>query len=138
MNALEAAREYRRRGWRIVPIPAGSKAPVVDGWPDLVIPAEDLERHFGADQNIGIRLGAVSGALVDVDLDCPEALAIANLYLPSTGAKFGRASAPSSHWLYSAPGAVKETFADPALSVKQHEVLQRIFDKVRVMAEETP
>jgi len=24
------------------------------------------------------------------------------------------------------------------LSVKQHEVLQRIFDKVRVMAEETP
>jgi hypothetical protein len=110
---LDAASEYYRRGWRVVPIPAGLKGPLTAGWPDLIIPADNLERYFGADQNIGIRLGAVSGGIVDVDLDCPEALAIAHLYLPGTGAKFGRQSKPLSHWIYTAVGAVKETFADP-------------------------
>jgi Bifunctional DNA primase/polymerase, N-terminal/Primase C terminal 2 (PriCT-2) len=114
MNAvLEAAREYARRGWRVVPIPAGIKKPVIDGWPDLILTADDLPRYFGADQNLGIRLGAASLALVDIDLDCPAALELASLFLPDTKAKFGRKSKPLSHWLYTAPGATKEAFADP-------------------------
>jgi hypothetical protein len=36
------------------------------------------------------------------------------LYLPATGAEFGRASRPRSHRLYIAPGAVFGTWADPA------------------------
>jgi hypothetical protein len=113
MTPLEAAREYVRRGWRVVPIPTGLKKPVIDGWPELIIVADDLPRYFGAVQNVGIRLGPASNDLVDIDLDCPEALAIASLYLPVTKARFGRPSKPLSHWLYVASGAVKETFADP-------------------------
>jgi P4 family phage/plasmid primase-like protien len=41
-----------------------------------------------------------SKGLTDVDLDCPEALAIAPYLLPNTGSIFGRASNPASHWLY--------------------------------------
>jgi hypothetical protein len=113
MTPLEAALEYHRRGWQVVPIPAGLKKPVLKGWPDLIIPIADLPRYFGDGQNVGIRLGAASIDIVDVDLDCPEALAIKSLYLPVTGAQFGRPSKPLSHWIYTAPRAVKETFADP-------------------------
>jgi hypothetical protein len=113
VSTLEAAGEYFRRGWRVVPIPAGIKGPIIGGWPDLVLGLDDLPRHFGRNQNIGIRLGDASGGLVDVDLDCPEAIAIADLYLPVTRAEFGRRSKPRSHRLYLAPGAVKEPFADP-------------------------
>jgi hypothetical protein len=114
MTPLEAAREYYHRGWRDVPIPPGVKAPIIAGWPDLIIHRDQLPRYFGApDANIGIRLGPASGDLVDVDLDCPEALAIADLYLPTTRAIFGRPSKPRSHRLYVAPGAIKESFADP-------------------------
>jgi hypothetical protein len=50
---------------------------------------------------------------VDIDLDCTEALALADIYLPTTGAEFGRLSKPRSHRLYIAAGATFETFADP-------------------------
>jgi hypothetical protein len=60
-----------------------------------------------------VLLGPASGELVDIDLDCPEALALADKYTPPTGAIFGRASKPRSHRIYIAPGAVKEAFADP-------------------------
>src|SRR5690606_25217523 len=43
-------------------------------------------------------LGPASG-IVDVDLDCEEAVALAPHFLPPT-CTFGRASAPRSHYLY--------------------------------------
>jgi hypothetical protein len=63
-------------------------------------------------------MGASSGGLTDLDLDCPEAVAIASYILPRTPAIFGRASKRASHWLYrtdlhdAAYGAVKK-FQDP-------------------------
>jgi hypothetical protein len=68
---------------------------------------------FGGGENIAVILGPASGELVDSDLDCPEALALADLYLPPTRAVFGRGSKPRSHRLFIAPGAVYESFADP-------------------------
>jgi hypothetical protein len=112
VTELEAAREYYRRGWRVIPIPAGMKSPVLKGWPDFVIGSvEELPRYFSDGTNIGIRYGASSGHLTDIDLDCAEALELAPLYLPETGAKYGRASRPCSHWLYTAEGARKEQFS---------------------------
>jgi|SRR5215471_16982880 len=55
----------------------------------------------------------LSAGLVDVDLDCEEAIELAPLYLPETGAIFGRKSAPKSHWLYIADGANFAKFDDP-------------------------
>ena len=54
-----------------------------------------LPEYFnGAEQNIGVLLGDPSGHTVDVDLDCPEALALAGWFLPPTGCKFGRLTRP--------------------------------------------
>jgi hypothetical protein len=111
--ALAAAREYVGRGWRIVPIPHGQKKPAMSGWQDLEATAETVPRLFGNGENVAVLLGPRSGHLVDIDIDCPEALALADLYLPRTGAEFGRKSKPRSHRLFIAPGAVFEAFADP-------------------------
>lgn len=104
----DAAREYARRGWAVLPIPYRSKNPGFEGWQTF----RATERHFGGVGNIGVRLGADSGGLVDIDLDCAEALELADIYLPVTRAVFGRASKPRSHRLYIADGAVFEKFSD--------------------------
>jgi hypothetical protein len=104
---------YLEDGWDLKCIPAGEKGPRDKGWPDLKPTAAELDRHISRGGNIGVRLGASSGRLVDADLDCPEALRLQDIYLPATNAVFGRPSKPRSHRLYVACGAVKQAFADP-------------------------
>jgi hypothetical protein len=113
IGTLLAAQSYDQRGWRVVPISAGEKAARYKGWPDLIIRPEDLPRYFGNGGNIAVRVGPSSGDLVDVDIDCCDALVLADLFLPKTQAEFGRPSKPRSHRLFVAPGAVFEAFADP-------------------------
>jgi hypothetical protein len=105
--------EYVRRGLSIVPIPRGQKKPAMPGWQNFSAAIEDIPRLFGNGENVAVRLGSRSGELVDIDLDCPEALALADAYLPATTAEFGRVSRPRSHRLYIAPGAIYDAFADP-------------------------
>jgi hypothetical protein len=105
--------DYMRRGWRVVPIQAGQKRPTITDWPNFAAAVDDLPQLFGDGQNIAVRLGRASCDLVDLDLDCSEAMALADLYLPKTGAEFGRASKPRSHRLYTARGAVFESFSEP-------------------------
>jgi len=109
MNALEAATLYYGRGWRVVPVPAGQKRPIIKGWPDRKFKLTD----FSNEANVAIRVGRQSRRLTDGDLDCEEAIELAPLYLPETEAIFGRRSKPQSHWLYYADGAQFETFVDP-------------------------
>lgn len=118
MTPLDAARLYISRGWRVVPIPPGQKGPRAPGWQNLVICLEAVPQHFAGDGNIGVLLGPASGELVDIDLDCVEALELADLYLPPTRALFGRASKPRAHRLYIAPGAGFEAFGDPLITGK--------------------
>ena len=95
---LNAALAYINLGWALVPVPWMSKAPVLEGWPDLRISAEAAPRYFNGEQmNLGAILGPASSNLADVDLDCREAIELASQVLPPTGAIFGRASAPGSH-----------------------------------------
>jgi Protein of unknown function (DUF3987)/Bifunctional DNA primase/polymerase, N-terminal len=112
---LAAARECLRRGWQ--PIPLDGKRPVHKSWPNSRYSAAELESIFARPNvNIGLILGAPSAGLVDVDLDCPEAVALASIFLTSTRAKFGRKSKARSHWLYIVKDTVnlKTTrFADP-------------------------
>src|SRR5215469_12680089 len=110
---LAAARDYFRRGWRVIPIPASEKGPRIPGWQKLNLETDDLPRYFESECNIGVAFGPMSEHLVDVDLDCPEALALADLYLPSTRAEFGRPTKPRSHRLYVAHGATYQSFGDP-------------------------
>lgn len=116
---LEVARDYIARGWSPVPIPYKEKRPTGDGWQRRRITAENVQEHFnGSPANIGIILGPASGGLTDIDLDCPEALAVATRLLPPTGAIFGRKSAPAAHRLYkttlATQGRAVRPFTDPS------------------------
>jgi hypothetical protein len=87
-----------------IPVPrvGRCKSPTLDGWPDLRPTPGDLDRLFPAGQplNVGLLLGEPSGGLVDVDLDAPEAVNIAPLFLPQTGWVSGRTGKPHSHYWY--------------------------------------
>jgi putative DNA primase/helicase len=64
--------------------------------------------------NIGVLLGEASDGLIDVDLDCNEALALASTYLPDTDLVHGRSSKPNSHWYYKVESPLNyKKFADP-------------------------
>lgn len=79
---------YRSLGWATVRIPPLAKAPRERDWPDVDYPPES----FAPSDNIGIKLGTPSNGLTDVDLDCPEAVALAPLFLKPTST-FGRSGA---------------------------------------------
>jgi uncharacterized protein DUF3987/bifunctional DNA primase/polymerase-like protein len=122
MSAADAASVYRAKGWRPVPIGPGSKAPhdpssglPLNDWPSYEPDAAALEAWHAKGFGVGVVLGEVSGGLADVDLDAPEALALAAEFLPPTGAMFGRVSKPRSHWVYVARGAGLRRFADGEL-----------------------
>jgi hypothetical protein len=100
---------YYTRGYSLKPVPCGSKRPVIKGWPDQEFKLTDFAQY----SNVAIRVGKRSRNLVDCDLDCEEAIELAPLYLPETGAIFGRRSKPRSHWLYIAEAAQFEAFVDP-------------------------
>lgn len=98
---LSIAQDYIARHWAVVPIEHKQKAPKIKAWQKLVITADTAATFFnGAEQNIGVQLGARSRGLTDVDLDCAEGVQLAPYFLPATVAVFGRASKPSSHYLY--------------------------------------
>src|SRR5262249_16248866 len=57
-----------------------------------------------------------SGGLLDADLDCREAIAVAACLLPATGWISGHVRKPRSHWWYTVadpPARASERFEDP-------------------------
>ena len=110
---LESARTYLSRGYAVIPVPARKKIPVLKGWTDLRLSESDLPAHFNGTGNIGVLLGEPSGWLVDVDLDCEEAVALAPKFLPPTGAMSGRPGKPASHWWYICEGIKTRKHQDP-------------------------
>lgn len=111
---LESARAYLARGYAVIPVPSRTKAPAIKGWTDLRLSETDLPQHFNGSGNIGLLLGEPSGWLVDVDLDCEEAVALATEFLPPTSARSGRPGKPASHWWYICEGAKTRKHQDPA------------------------
>ena len=120
MTTLDWALLYLSRGWTVVPVRHRSKKPIHDDWPNLRIGPTEAPQHFGGrPMNIGVALGPSSGGLVDVDLDCVEAVRLAPFLLPRTRAVFGRPSNRGSHYLFTAPElseavGAKEAWTDPA------------------------
>jgi len=98
---LDIALEVIARGWNPVRVSRQTKKPMDPKWQERVFTAQTAPRFFnGAAINVGVQLGPHSHGLTDVDLDCPEAVAVAGLLLPSTDATFGRLSKPRSHRLF--------------------------------------
>src|SRR4051812_5150537 len=101
---LAAATDALTRGWRVIPVPYRSKKVTRTEWQQERWDADQLPGVFSDDPtNIGLLTGQPSGGLVDIDVDCARALAIARLTLPETGTVFGRPGAPASHLLYTVP-----------------------------------
>jgi hypothetical protein len=101
-GALDIALDYHARGWNPVPIPYRKKGPTEDGWQKLIITAANISKYFSNDRrmNVGVQLGPNSKGLTDIDLDCPEAITLAPIFLSPTQSIFGRAGKPLSHYLY--------------------------------------
>jgi hypothetical protein len=114
-SVLQAAHDLCRRGWCVVPVPRGHKAPILAGWPHLRLKEEELSRYFSQTTNIGLLLGKPSGGLIDIDLDAPEAIAVADFFLPKTSCVHGRPTKRRSHRWYVSPSPAYLKFADPML-----------------------
>ncbi len=95
-SVKESAREYIERGFAVCRLRPDEKNPTYKGWNLGGTSADD----FRDGDNIGIIAGRLSGDLVCVDLDCDEALRLADDFLPPTGMEDGRASKPRSHRWY--------------------------------------
>lgn len=73
-----------------------SKVPTANDWPNKGLTFEDA---CYPNANVGLILGEKSG-LLDVDLDCAQAVALADIILPRPNAIFGRNAPDSCHYLY--------------------------------------
>ena len=93
-DAVEAALEYRRRGLIVTPL--HGKRPILKGWQERQLSEDELPDYFVDGRNLGIVLGGGAAGLVDVDLDNPVAVDVADLLLPDT-VKSGRKKNPRSH-----------------------------------------
>lgn len=118
-DVLNVALGYIERDWSPIPIGHREKKPrypngkLITGWQNLRITAETAPQYFtkNGQQNIGILLGEPSGDLVDVDLDWPEARALADAFLPPTTLVFGRPGSSRSHRLYRVTGLQSKKYA---------------------------
>jgi hypothetical protein len=122
---VDAARRYLRRGFSVLPIPPGQKGPAGlarRNWQHVRLREHELTRAFRFAGNIGLILGRLSRHLVDVDLDCEEARALADRFLPATPAVTGRASSPRSHRWYISPGIITRRHQDPVTHASMLEL----------------
>jgi putative DNA primase/helicase len=123
MSSAKAAARYIERGWAPVPIPARQKGPRISDWQRLRLSLEDVPRYFNNGQNVGIINGKASGGLVTVDLDRPEAVALAGRFLQPTLVS-GRESVPDGHWWYISPSLEHREFEGIPNSVSEGTILE--------------
>lgn len=116
MTALDRAKAFIAQGWTPLPVPHRQKKTLLSQWPKMTLAdaTAHADRWFAdPSSNVGVSLGERSGGLVDIDLDCPEAVLLAPDFLPPTRT-FGRPGNPDSHWLFLAADAQTAKFAEPA------------------------
>ena len=64
-----------------IPIHPGEKRPIGNQWEDQRFTEANLSGHFKGKVGVGLLLGEPSGNLVDVDLDCKEAIQLTHHHL---------------------------------------------------------
>jgi hypothetical protein len=99
-DAREIARAALSLGLSPVPLKPKSKRPAGgEGWNQFVATPENIDDYFQSEQNVGILWGKPSDWVVDIDLDCEEAILVARRLLPETYV-YGRQNRPASHVLF--------------------------------------
>ncbi len=100
-TCLKAVKFYKEQGFKPVLVKYKSKQPTEPEWQKGSLTWEYAEQRIGSEKcNLGLLLGDQSNGLVDIDIDDPDALRLADQFLPATGMVTGRASNPRSHWFY--------------------------------------
>jgi DNA polymerase-1 len=145
-NALQqAAIEYTRRRWRVVPVHVplpdggcscgkpkcntpGKHPRGGDGWAESAArDADAAARLWGtaSPPNIGVITGADSADLADVDRDCEEAILAGAHLLPETHCTFGRGGL-ETHALYTVTDGAAEfiDMKDPVIAGKGATVIE--------------
>ena len=123
MTMINAAREYLLRGFVPIPVEHSTKKPAIPAWTEFQPTADNLKRCFeSSSTNVGLLLGPPSANLVDIDLDDPLAIKLAQELLPETRWRHGRRGAPGSHFFYIAEGIETERFRDPIGSAMLVEI----------------
>ena len=96
----EAAMRYLDTLYVPIPVQFQAKETRRREWQNTKPADIDPDRDFPEPCNIGLVLGDASAGLVDIDLDCDQAIRIADRFLPDTDLTWGRPGRPESHWLY--------------------------------------
>ncbi|MEQ1707574.1 MAG: AAA family ATPase [Terricaulis sp.] len=90
---LKSKHKLESLGFQCVPCGPKSKACFIKGWPEKMFTDDD----FAPGANVSVKL--ING-IIDVDLDCDEAVKLAPYPLPPTQCIWGRSGRPRSHWIY--------------------------------------
>lgn len=104
-NAAFIHEHYSPLGMEVMPVKYRGKEPVLQKWQKRDLDSGLLSEHFARPCNLGVRLG--KDGLVDIDLDCREAVMLAPYFLPPTNFIYGRRSNPESHYFYFVDSAMK-------------------------------
>lgn len=109
-DSARAAQSWLDLGILPIPLQPRSKKPKGEGkargakgWQKMRLTSDTLGEFFERGDNIGGLWGEPSGWVIDVDLDCSEAIAAADTLLPQTF-MYGRRNRPASHYLYRCEG----------------------------------
>lgn len=98
-SAQVAINYINNYGLRLIPLKAKSKEPFLDEWGKLRITEEQVHEYFKPGHNVGALWGEPSNWVIDLDLDCDEAVQFAKRELPETFT-YGRVTRPFSHYLF--------------------------------------
>jgi hypothetical protein len=126
----DAASKYLSHGWQPIDLPLRSKSPNRIGWQDERPNAPELRRHLrGNPRNLSV----LTGGLLDVDIDAPEALLPADSFLPETQSVPGRANKHRSHRLRHPPGdsCGEVPRSTPSRSRRPESALQQYIDRFK-------
>lgn len=107
-NSARHALRWLDKGIYPVPLEARTKRPKGErkgsakgakGWTTIRVNKGNVHKYFKDGDNLGGLWGEPSAWAIDVDLDTPEAQAVARFFLPET-LVYGRDNAPHSHFIY--------------------------------------
>jgi hypothetical protein len=135
-SVLEAALDYQGRGFIVTPL--YRKRPILGRWPKRILKENDLPRYFRDERNVGIVLGDPAG-IVDVDLDNPVAVIVADRLLPNT-VQSGRKGSPRLHRWYlchSAPAPRKYALPKPMADRLKVEPGEDVLVELRSAGQQT-
>lgn len=122
-------RKYLDYGFTPLPITPGTKKPIASGWEKFSTDRFDSTDEFidvFGDNYIALLLGDPSGGLVDIDLDCPEAVRLGSMAMPSTASSVSRGQeVPTHYWFRVLDGITTTKYVDPVQEREQAKARAR-------------